>query len=251
MQKRQNTRRSIADSVHTIYRHGMFVNAGFILGFDSETGSVARGVIQCIEDTCIPVNMTGLLTALPTTQLTRRLAKAGRLPERFDVAPEGDGDQCTGGLNYVTCRPRAEILRDYLQVIETVYTPRAYFDRVSKVSRMLDSSHRRFRQPFWHRRRELRGFFRMARKLGFRKETRGPFWRTLVASAWANPRSLRYTGALIALYLHFGPFSKYVAERIRQAIAREEAHPSPVAPPPPAVSACGAPPTPKTAAAAS
>src|SRR5207302_1183573 len=79
MQKKQNTRRSLADSVHKIYRAGMFVNAGFILGFDSEKGSVADAMIDCIETTAIPFCMVGLLYALPTTQLTRRLAREGRL----------------------------------------------------------------------------------------------------------------------------------------------------------------------------
>jgi hypothetical protein len=44
-----------------------------------------------------------------------------------------------------------------------------------------------------------------------------------------NPRSIRYTGALVGLYVHFGPFAKYVAGQIRETIAREEANPSPVA----------------------
>ena len=43
MQKKQNTRRSLADSVHKIYGAGMFVTAGFIVGFDTEKGSVAEG----------------------------------------------------------------------------------------------------------------------------------------------------------------------------------------------------------------
>ena len=38
MQKKQNTRRGIADSIHKIYAAGMFVTAGFIVGFDSENG---------------------------------------------------------------------------------------------------------------------------------------------------------------------------------------------------------------------
>jgi radical SAM superfamily enzyme YgiQ (UPF0313 family) len=236
MQKRQNTHRSIAQSIHKIYAHGMFVNAGYILGFDSETGSVARGVIECIEETCIPVNMAGLLTALPTTQLTKRLERAGRLHEDFDVAPETEGDQCTGGLNFVTCRPRAEILRDYLRVIETVYTPEAYFGRVRKVGEMLDSSRRRFKPSLGHRLRELKGFGRMSLKLGFSAQTRGPFWRAAARVLWKNPKSIRYAGALMALYLHFGPFSRYVAQRIREAIAREELEPSAIAPPPPAAS---------------
>ena len=222
MQKRQNTHRSIAESIRKINAHGMFVNAGFILGFDSERGSVARGLIECIEATSIPVAMAGLLTALPTTQLTRRLAAAGRLPADFDVVPEGEGDQCTGGLNFTTIRPRVDILTDYLQVIETVYTPASYFGRVARVGAALDSSGRHFRPGLRHRLRELKGFLRTIRKLGFARATAGPFWRTVLGSLWRNPRSIRYTGALIALYVHFGPFSQYIAKRIRAAIVHEQ-----------------------------
>ena len=39
--KKQNTRRNLADSVHKIYRAGMFVTAGFIVGFDSEDVSIS------------------------------------------------------------------------------------------------------------------------------------------------------------------------------------------------------------------
>jgi ABC-type Fe3+ transport system permease subunit len=61
----------------------------------------------------------------------------------------------------------------------------------------------------------------MILKLGFQRATFGPFWRTVFGSLWKNPRSIRYTGALIALYLHFGPFSRYVASRIRAALDAE------------------------------
>jgi radical SAM superfamily enzyme YgiQ (UPF0313 family) len=235
MQKRQNTHRSIAESIHKIYEHGMFVNAGFIIGFDTEKGSVARGIIGCIEETGIPVNMAGLLFALPTTQLTRRLAAAGRLHENFDVAPEGHGDQCTAGINFDPCRPRVDILKDYLNVVETIYTPERYFSRVLDVGRRLNSTQRRFKPGFRQWWKELKGFSRMALKLGTRKATRGAFWKTLARVVWANPGSARYAGSLMALYLHFGPFSQHVAARIREAIAAEERSPSKVAPPPPPV----------------
>jgi hypothetical protein len=223
MQKRQNTHRSIAESIHKIYAHGMFVNAGFILGFDSERGSVARGVIECIEATSIPVAMAGLLVALPTTQLTRRLAAAGRLHADFDVQPDGDGDQCTAGLNFDTVRPRADILADYLQVLETVYAPESYFARVARIGEQLDSRARRFRPSLRQRLKELKGFVRLIGRLGLQRATRRPFWRVVLRSLWKNPKSIRYTIALAALYLHFGPFSRYVAGRIRAALAIERA----------------------------
>ena len=71
MRKKQNTRRSIGDSVHKIYHAGMFVTAGFIVGFDSEKGSIAEPMIELIEEAAIPIAMVGLLYALPNTQLTR------------------------------------------------------------------------------------------------------------------------------------------------------------------------------------
>ena len=47
--------------------------------------------------------MVGLLTALPNTQLTRRLAREGRL---LPFRAGSGGDQCTSGLNFVTARRR-------------------------------------------------------------------------------------------------------------------------------------------------
>jgi radical SAM superfamily enzyme YgiQ (UPF0313 family) len=234
MQKRQNTRRSIAESVEKIYRHGMFVNAGFIIGFDSERGGVARGVIQCIEDTSIPVAMVGLLYALPNTQLTRRLASEGRLHPHFDVQQSGVGDQCTAGINYDPYRPRLDILKDYLTVVETAYRPDYYFGRVRRVVRQLDSSKRHFVPPFRRRLLEIKGLMRLIGKIGLRGPARGEFWRTFLSALVFKPGSLRPAGAMMGLYAHFGPFSRYVADRIRLAIAEEERRPSKmaVAPPP-------------------
>jgi radical SAM superfamily enzyme YgiQ (UPF0313 family) len=76
-QKKQNTRRSLAESIQKINGAGMFVLGGFIIGFDSERGSVAPAMVEAIEAMGIPVCMVGLLTALPNTQLARRLEREG------------------------------------------------------------------------------------------------------------------------------------------------------------------------------
>jgi Domain of unknown function (DUF4070) len=86
--------------------------------------------------------MVGLLYALPTTQLTRRLAREGRLfPLSYTTrlaAEEGIGDQSTSGLNFETARPRRDILLDYRTILDRVYRPAAYYARVRTVARMLD-----------------------------------------------------------------------------------------------------------------
>src|SRR5689334_7446464 len=99
MCKKQNTRRDIAASVHRIYAAGLYVTAGFIVGFDSERESVAGAIIELIEEAAIPVCMVGLLYALPNTQLTRRLASEGRLHAELLLDPAAGMDQCTQGLN--------------------------------------------------------------------------------------------------------------------------------------------------------
>lgn len=71
MQKKQNTRRSLEESVSKIYGAGIFVLAGFIVGFDSEREGVSGGMIDCIQSTSIPICMVGLLTALANTQMSR------------------------------------------------------------------------------------------------------------------------------------------------------------------------------------
>ena len=110
MQKKQNTRRSIAESIHRIYAAGIYVFAGFIVGFDTERDAVSEQMMKLIEEASIPICTVGLLTALPNTQLTRRLHKEGRLFEGFDRPIEDQADACTFGLNFTTKRPRREII---------------------------------------------------------------------------------------------------------------------------------------------
>jgi len=143
MRKKQNTRRSIPESVHRIYDHGIFVTAGFIVGFDSEKGSVAEPMIDLIEEAAIPMAVIGLLFALPNTQLTRRLAREGRLHVNSDFLPKGTGDQMATGMNFETKRPRLDVLRDFRRVLHTAYTPEAYCRRIDRLVSLLDCSARR------------------------------------------------------------------------------------------------------------
>lgn len=221
-QKKQNTRRSIAESIHRITQHGMIVNAGYIVGFDNEPDHVADSIIQCIEDTAIPVNMTGLLFALPNTQLTRRLLKEGRLETDYEQAPENIGDQCLAGLNFETTRPKVNILRDYLKVIKEVYDPKKYFARVRRTTLMLDCSKKHLHLPLRMKLRDLRGLCRLMYKMGLKAPYRSEFWKSFFYAIFNNPKSVRYSVAMIALYLHFGPFTDYVIKQIAQQIDRLE-----------------------------
>ena len=219
MRKKQNTRRSIPESIHKLYASGLFVTAGFIIGFDSETESAADAMIELIEEAAIPVCMVGLLYALPHTQLGRRLEQEGRLyphPERKDLKT---ADQCTMGLNFKTLRPRQEVLADYAKILERIYDPVAYNRRLRRLSEMLDNSDRKHQARVAHSRRKLSSVDVMHRIMTNLPEPRDTFRRTLSQCMAGNPNSIRWIVLLMALYLDVGTFSRDVVARLENMIA--------------------------------
>ncbi|MFL5272709.1 MAG: B12-binding domain-containing radical SAM protein [Anaeromyxobacteraceae bacterium] len=221
--KMQNTRRDIAESIRKIHRAGIFVNAGFIVGFDTERASMADAMVACIEATDIPVCMVGLLYALPGTQLSRRLQAEGRLREDAHAVKDGDADQCTSGLNYVTTRPREEILADYRAVLERIYAPASFFGRVRRACRDLDRSGRHLDVPLRHVWRDVRAIARIATRLSRRgPAVRSAFWGAMADTLVHNPRAIKITASFAALYLHLGPFSQDLVARLSREVASGE-----------------------------
>jgi len=107
--KRINLQRRVIQDLHKIYRYGMVVNGGFIIGFDQETRASARSIPDAVSRGKICMAMIGLLYALPGTQLTRRLVREGRMNEntaRIDGMDETAIDQTIAGLNFITGRAR-------------------------------------------------------------------------------------------------------------------------------------------------
>lgn len=213
-QKRQNTHRSIADSIHKIMRHGMIVNAGYIMGFDGEKGDVAQAILDNIEATSVPVNMVGLLFALPNTQLTKRLQREGRLDPDYEIPPDKTACQCVAGLNFATIRPRFDILKDFRRVVKEALLPEKYFNRVLRLTLIQDCSKKRMRMPVKHHLRDIRSLFRLIIRMGLPRNTRSHFWKVLGTCLFKNPRALRNAISLMALYLHFGTFRDFVLGRL-------------------------------------
>jgi len=222
-QKKQNTRRSLAESVHRIYAAGMMVLAGFIVGFDTEEAGVAQAMIDCIEATSIPVCMVGMLTALPGTQLTRRLKIEGRLLPFENMS---SGDQCTAGLNFETLRPRREILEDYRSVLLSVYRPAAYFERVRHVGMALRKPALRANPnpeappagPMIAKRDLIALLKVMARMTFIRTDLTVLFWRTFIGIARRNPAALQIVVVQMVMFLHLGQFAKFVVRELDRQI---------------------------------
>ncbi len=224
--KKQNTRRNIAESIHTIYGAGMLVTAGFIVGFDTETVSMADTMIEFIEEAAIPVCMVGLLYALPNTQLTRRLAREGRLHANHDRGPVTGGDQCTDGINFDPMRPMRDILMDYRQILESVYDPAAYASRIDRLMERLDRSRQRPELPAGDIRVKVRALETVHKVVAAIPEAREPFWRTFRNCAGRDSSSARIVVAMMAAYAHLGPFSRQVIKAIDGRLAALDAEAS-------------------------
>lgn len=223
-QKKVNTRHPIVESVHRLNGHGMVVTAGFILGFDGETRGAAEAIVGCVEAAGIPMAMVGLLTALPHTQLTRRLAREGRLPDGYSLQRPGGVDQATMGLNFTPSRPQAEILEDFSALTRRLYSPRRYFGRVLMVARHL---RRQAKQVGSMRGRwtEIRALGAVVWGLGFRRETAWHFWRTLFIVIVTRPKNFEAAVHLMALFLHFRKQTRFVLTRLEGQTRRLNVEP--------------------------
>jgi len=222
-QKHQNTRRNIVDSIKRLYGYGIHAYAGYIVGMDGEPAEIAREMVACIQDSAVPVNMVGLLFALPTTQLATRLAREGRLEEGFEIWPSDEaGDQCLGGLNFATQRPRAQVLRDYREVVLSIYDPPAFFKRVAGLAQLLDMRGHHLKFSWSRNLQEARTFARMVWKMGIQSRWRAQWWSLLAKVALGNPRAFRYVIWSSAFYLHFEEFTARLIPLLDRRIAQEE-----------------------------
>jgi radical SAM superfamily enzyme YgiQ (UPF0313 family) len=124
MHKGQNLKCDVAESVKRIQSKGLEVLAGFILGFDTDKDDIFDRQIEFIQHAGIPSAMIGLLTALPGTQLSRRLEKEGRL------TGESEGNNTnTFEMNFTPIMDKTKLAEGYKRVLETIYSPRKYFER--------------------------------------------------------------------------------------------------------------------------
>jgi radical SAM superfamily enzyme YgiQ (UPF0313 family) len=220
-QKKQNTRRSIPESVHRIYEAGIFVAAGFILGFDTEKGGVANSLIGCIEDSRIPIANVSLLYALAGTQLTRRLEREQRLRPDYEVDRRGNaGDFALAGLNFEPVRPRSEILNDFVAVLTSIYEPKTYFARARRMVLSLNRINLGVVIQLRDSRLEFDKFLRIMWHISrHRPEMRGHVWRLLVECMVRNPRAVRAVMTMSLFYLFLGPLSRVMIEVAETEIA--------------------------------
>lgn len=223
-QKRVNVNRDIVTDLHTMYRHGIIVNAGFILGFDGETSTSARTMVDIIEAGDICMAMVGLLYALPNTQLTRRLEREERLFANHAESKQSCPtlvDQATSGINFLTKRPRAEVITDFVSVLTAVYSTKSYFNRCLRLALAL-VIRPKFRPSWREAGRYAFAFLKTVRKLGLCPSTAYYYWRNIAIILFTRISSLETVITLMTMFLHFRKQSLFIIELMRERILEPE-----------------------------
>jgi radical SAM superfamily enzyme YgiQ (UPF0313 family) len=216
--KNQNVNKPVEDAVNKILSYGIVSNGGYIIGFDSESRQIAANMINSIQESGICMAMIGLLYALPNTQLTRRLEAEGRL---FHMAAQTvsdtDIDQTTSGLNFATLIPRSEILKNYIEVLKTVYTPANYYKRVIYTGLNIKTKYRH-KPNFSTWLIYMRSFLRVCKEAGFSRETRLHYWMMFFKIIFRNPKGIEAAVNLAAMFIHFQKQKKYIVSCVNTTL---------------------------------
>jgi len=193
--KSQNTKRDLLESVRKIQSYGIEVMAGFIVGFDNDPEDIFERQINFIRESAIPLAMVGLLTALPDTQLWKRLEREGRLVHQSS----GNNTDCS--LNFVPRMDRERLVDGYKSILRTIYSSEEFYQRsLDCLSRVRNDAAALQRVSVIG---VLRSFIKIVLRLGVRDRERLRFWKYLFRVVRLYPSSLGNGIALAAMGYHF------------------------------------------------
>jgi radical SAM superfamily enzyme YgiQ (UPF0313 family) len=193
--KLQNRNRDLAAAVKRIQNCGFEVQGGFILGFDSDPASIFRKQINFIQKTGIVTAMVGLLNAPKGTKLYQRLKKENRLLKDMS------GDNTDLSINFVPKMKYETLVTGYKNVLDTIYSPRHYYERVVTFLKEYRPRKRAgiSRLRFSH----ITGFVKSLWFLGVTNKGRRYFWRLLISTLLRRPRHFPLSISLSVSGFHF------------------------------------------------
>jgi len=196
--KIQNKDRDLVDCIAKIQQSGIQVQAGFILGFDSDDSRVFENLIQFIQKSGIVMAMVGLLNAPRGTKLYQRLFQEHRLTTNAT----GDNTDCS--INFDPKMGMDNLLQGYQKVIKTIYSQKQYCERIKIFLRSYKiSSSKRMRFRY----RELRALLKAAWHIGILSKGRRHYWKLVFWSL----RKRHYLHMAIRFSIHGYHFRKIFA----------------------------------------
>lgn len=192
--KFQNSGRDLVAAVKKIQNHGFQVQGGFIVGFDSDTPSIFQRQIEFIQRSGIVTAMVGLLNAPRGTRLYERLRGENRLLN------DPSGSNTDFSINFVPRMDRRVLVTGYRNVLDTIYSPKMFYERVQTFLREYKPN--RYRRALFGANDFLTAV-RAMMVLGVKERGRRRFWRLLLSTLLRHRRSLREALTVSAYGVHF------------------------------------------------
>jgi radical SAM superfamily enzyme YgiQ (UPF0313 family) len=192
--KVQNKGRDLVACVKKIQRFGMQVQAGFILGFDSDKQSVFDSLIHFIQKSGVVTAMVGLLNAPRGTKLYHRLMNENRLSE------EATGDNTDFSINFVPKMGIENLLKGYKKVVNTIYSPRNYYERILTFLRdYKPGKNNRSKYRYC----DIKAFVKSIWHLGIIGKGRLSYWKLIFWSLIRKPQHFHLAVTLAICGFHF------------------------------------------------
>jgi len=177
--KAHNINRNLLECVRKIQSYGLEVQAGFILGFDHDPPTIFKHLIDFVNETGIVTAMVGLLNAPYGTKLYDRLSKEGR------IRSESTGDNTDFTTNIIPKMKMDMLVQGYTKVVQTLYSPKVYYDRVLKFLREFDPPQKKVFILRWE---HLKALLRSIVVLGVKGKERFHYWKGFIWSLLCKPR---------------------------------------------------------------
>jgi radical SAM superfamily enzyme YgiQ (UPF0313 family) len=192
--KDQNYNRNLTGDIKKIQRHGLQVQGGFIVGFDSDSPSIFQKQIDFIQECGITTAMVGLLQAPPGTKLYKRLLKAKRLNNHLS------GDNFDGSTNIIPLSMDINILKKgYKVILQKIYSPKFYYKRIKVFLR--EYQNQGIKQPIKFNR--YMAFLRSLFIIGVLGKERFYYWNLLIWTLLCCPKNFALAVNLTIIGFHF------------------------------------------------
>ncbi len=209
--KYQNVNRDLVEVVNKIHAHGMQVMAGFIVGFDNDTEEIFDLQIDFIQKIGVAVAMVGILGAIPRTRLWKRLKAEGRL------LGDTSGDNTDGSTNFIPKMGMEKLLKGYVKVITTIYSPKVYYERIKVFVRNFNPITKR-KLKFEDLKALLKSFF----YIGMSPRTGFLFWKMIFQTAFTKVKALPAAIELAIFHYHLERIAQKCKRNIEEFFKKEE-----------------------------
>ena len=214
--KFQNLKRDTLEQVRNIQQNGLWVMAGFIVGFDSDDETIFERQREFIEQSAIAWAMAGMLQAPPTTPLFDRMKAEGRLIEDSDAITNFSAP------NFRTTMPLPTLLHGLSRLLADLYDPKSYFQRAR---RSLEAWQPRPAQsptgasPLYAWRVLASSFWTQGVKSTYRREY-WSFLGMLVRRYRGSPARLSMGITLLLTAHHFVIYARHVSDELARDCAK-------------------------------